>query len=181
MAEAWDKKPQSKFDRTIWTEHSVQHTAQSRSATMHPQVDTYLAKGCGRCPLAGTAQCKVRNWQPELQQLRRIVLDCGLKEEVKWAMPCYTHEGRNVVMVAALKGSCVLTFFKGSLLHDEHGILEKSGENSHVWRLARFTQVADVLRLEPVLKEYIYQSIEAERSGLRPARQDSSAWKWPDE
>jgi len=53
-------------------------------SSMNPKVDLYLAEGCGRCPLYRTPQCKVHSWVQELRLLRRIVLECGLREEIKW-------------------------------------------------------------------------------------------------
>jgi len=71
--------------------------------TLNPQVDKYLIDGCMRCKFGGTAQCKVNNWREELEILRQIVLETGLKEEIKWGVPVYTHNGKNVLSVAALK------------------------------------------------------------------------------
>ena len=133
----------------------------------NPQVDHYLLEGCGRCPLGGTPDCKVHNWTAELTELRRIVLDCGLKEELKWGVPCYTFNGANVLMVSALKNYCALSFFKGVLLQDARGLLQKPGENSQSDRLFRFTKVEDILRLAPTIKEYIYEAIEIEKAGLK--------------
>ncbi len=82
----------------------------------NPGVDQYFIDGCGRCPLGGTPACKVHNWENELAKLREIVLECGLKEELKWGVPCYTLHGANVVIISALKECCVISFFKGALL-----------------------------------------------------------------
>lgn len=79
---------------------------------MNPEIDAYLLEGCGRCALGGTPKCKVHNWQEELKYLRRVVLDCGLTEERKWGVPCYTHNGSNILMVAAFKDNCTLSFLK---------------------------------------------------------------------
>ena len=83
-------------------------------ATKNPLIDLYLQEGCGRCPLGGTPECKVHDWQKELKLLRAIVLDCGLTEELKWKIPCYTSDGRNVVMIRAMKDHASINFFKGS-------------------------------------------------------------------
>ncbi|MEQ8477505.1 DUF1801 domain-containing protein [Fulvivirga sp.] len=99
---------------------------------MNPQIDTYLAEGCGRCPLGGTPECKVHNWPKELRYLRHIVLDCGLTEELKWGVPCYTYKNANVAVISAFKDYSSLSFFKGALLKDAEGILVKPGENSQV-------------------------------------------------
>ena len=93
---------------------------------MNPEVDLYLADGCGRCPLGGTPQCKVHRWPEELKMLRAIVLDCGLTEEAKWKVPCYTFQKSNVVIISALNEYCALSFFKGALLHDADGVMVHS-------------------------------------------------------
>jgi uncharacterized protein YdeI (YjbR/CyaY-like superfamily) len=101
----------------------------SNSKGMNPEVDHYLAEGCGRCSLYGTPRCKVHNWPRELKELRRIVLECGLQEEFKWSQPCYTYNNRNILLVTALKEYAVIAFFKGSLLKDPHKILDGKGFN----------------------------------------------------
>ena len=130
-------------------------------------VETYLLEGCGRCPLGGTPDCKVHTWSNELKYLRSIVLDCGLTETSKWGVPCYTYQNGNVAIVSALKGYAALSFFKGVLLKDPEGILEKPGENSQSDRLIKFTDVSQIAVLESTLKEYIYEAIEVERLGLK--------------
>ena len=119
---------------------------------MNPKVETYLST--------------VDKWQEELEKLRMIILDCGLTEELKWGVPCYTFEGRNIVIIGGLKEYCVLSFFKGVLLADTDGIFVKPGENTQTVRLIPFTNVREIARMEPVLKAYIYEAIEVEEIGL---------------
>lgn len=134
---------------------------------MNTSVDAYFVDGCGRCALGGTPACKVHTWENELRELRRIVLDCGLDEQAKWGAPCYSFKNGNVLMIAAFKESCVLSFFKGVLLQDADGLLEKPGENSQAGRFFRFTDVKKILTLEPVIKAYIFEAIEVERAGMK--------------
>ena len=136
---------------------------------MNPKVDRYIVEGCGRCPLGGTPNCKVNSWQEELHQLRRIILDTGLTEELKWGVPCYTFEKSNIAIVSALKEYCVLSFFKGALLNDQHKLLDKPGENSQAARVIRFTNVQEILQVEPILKAHIFEAIEVEKAGLKVA------------
>ena len=136
--------------------------------TMNPKVDKYLAEGCMRCKLGGTPNCKVHNWEEELKILRAFLLDCGLTEELKWSLPCYTYQKRNIVMMTAFKEYCSLNFMKGSLLKDTHGILVMPGENTQVGRQIRFTNAQDIAMMEPILKEYILEAIEVEKSGVKP-------------
>ncbi len=148
---------------------------------MNPEIDAYLLEGCGRCALGGTLECKVHNWQEELKYLRRVVLDCGLTEERKWGVPCYTHNGSNILMVAAFKDTCTLSFFKGALLEDDHKILEKPGENTQSGRVIRFTDVERIAALEPILKTYIFEAIEVEEAGLKVDFKKASEYKVPEE
>ena len=119
----------------------------------NPKVDGYVRKS--------------KEWQDELQQLRTIILGCGLTEEVKWRVPCYTFEGNNVVFIGRLKESCVLSFVKGVLLKDARRILIQQTENSQSVRVVRFKTVREITELEPALTAYIKEAIEAEKAGLK--------------
>jgi len=134
---------------------------------MNKSVDNYLAEGCGRCPLGGTPDCKVLTWTSELELLRRLVLDCGLTEETKWGVPCYTFQNKNILLVSAFKEYCCISFFKGSLLSDEKGLLVKSGPNSQAVRLFKFTNIDEIVEIENEIKAYIFEAIEVEKAGLK--------------
>lgn len=133
---------------------------------MNPQVDKYLIDGCMRCKYGGTPQCKVHNWREELEMLRQIVLETGLTEEIKWGAPVYTHKGKNIVSVVALKESANIGFFKGVLLTDKHKILQQQG-NLQSDRIIIFTNVKDIEKVKDVLKEYVLEAIEIEESGKK--------------
>lgn len=134
--------------------------------TLNPKVDKYLMDGCMRCEFGGTLQCKVNNWREELELLRQIVLETGLTEEIKWGVPVYTENGKNVVTINALKESANIGFFKGVLLKDTHKILQQQG-NLQSDRLVKFTNVKEIDKLNDVLKSYIKEAIEIERSGKK--------------
>lgn len=130
-------------------------------------VDAYLISGCGRCEYWDTPQCKVHSWTQELILLRKIVLDCGLNEEIKWSMPCYTYNGNIVCMIAAFKEYAALSFFKGSLLKDKKKLLQAPGENSQAARLFKFTSMQDIKKIEANIKEYIQEAILLEDQGSK--------------
>ncbi len=134
---------------------------------MNQKVDDYLSEGCGRCALGGTADCKVHSWTNELVQLRTIAIACGLQEELKWGVPCYTYGAKNVLIISAFKTYCALSFFKGTLLEDPDDLLASPGENSQSVRFFRFTNVLDIIRLEAVVKAYIFEAIDIEKAGLK--------------
>ena len=133
---------------------------------LNPQVDKYLLDGCMRCKFGGTPQCKVHNWREELEMLRQIVLETGLTEEIKWGAPVYTHKGKNIVSVGALKESANIGFFKGVLLTDKHKILQQQG-NLQSDRIIKFTNVKDIEKVKDVLKEYVLEAIAIEESGKK--------------
>jgi len=120
---------------------------------MNPRVDEYFSK--------------VKKWQDELETLRMIILDCGLTEELKWAVPCYTWHGKNIVGLNGLKEYCALAFFKGALLSDEYGILIQPGK-VQAGRYIRFTNVGEIVDVESILKAYIFEAVEVEKAGLKP-------------
>lgn len=132
----------------------------------NPQVDQYLIDGCMRCKYGGTPQCKVHNWVEELKILRQIVLKTGLTEEIKWGVPVYTHKGKNIVTVNALKESANIGFFKGVLLADKQKILQQQG-NLQSDRIIKFTNKDDIEKMEDVLKSYILEAIAIEESGKK--------------
>ncbi|MEM6264835.1 MAG: YdeI/OmpD-associated family protein [Bacteroidota bacterium] len=134
---------------------------------MTTTVETYLLEGCGRCPLGGTPDCKVHPWKEALIELRKIPLACGLQEEVKWGVPCYTFQGKNVLLITALKHYCAMSFFKGVLLADPEQILVAPGKHSQSDRLVKFTSASEVMNLAPILKTYVFEAIEIEQAGLK--------------
>lgn len=148
---------------------------------MTNNVEEYFTDGCGRCPLGGTPDCKVNNWQAELRLLREIVLECGLTEESKWGMPCYTYNSKNVLIVSAFKEFSAINFFKGSLLSDPHKLLVLPGENSQAARFVKFTHPSQIEKNRDILKAYIFEAIEVEKSGLQVKFKSVSDYEVPEE
>ncbi len=110
---------------------------------------------------------KPSRWKEEYKQLRTLVLDCGLDEELKWGVPCYTFQGSNVVLIHGFKEYCAQLFHKGVLLIDSEGILIQQTENVQAARQIRFTSLQEIVKLAPVLKTYIFEAIEVEKEGLK--------------
>lgn len=130
-------------------------------------IDQYLTEGCGRCKYFQTAQCKVHRWTDELQFLRAIVLKAGLGEEIKWSMPCYTMNEKNILIVAAWKDYCSISFFKGALLKDTKQLLATPGENSNAMRQFRFTDTKQIIKTEKLILQYIKEAVVIEQSGVK--------------
>jgi uncharacterized protein YdeI (YjbR/CyaY-like superfamily) len=124
---------------------------------------------------------KAEKWQEEFEKLRSILLDCPLAEELKWGVPCYTFQDKNIVLMHGFKEYCALLFVKGALLKDEQGILITQTENVQSARQARFTNVQEIVALEPVLKEYVHEAIEVEASGLQVKYKKTTEFSMPEE
>ena len=110
---------------------------------------------------------KAKKWQEELKQLRTIVLDCHLTEELKWGVPCYTFQKSNIVLIHDFKEYCALLFVKGALLKDAKGILIQQTKNVQAARQVRFTNVREIVKIKAILKAYIFEAVEVEEAGLK--------------
>lgn len=124
---------------------------------------------------------KDSKWQKEYKQLRNIILDCGLTEELKWGKPCYTFRQKNVVLIHGFKTYCALLFHKGALLNDAKGILVQQTENVQSARQVRFTSVKEIMKMQATLKAYIYEAIEVERAGLKVPMKKTKEFPMPEE
>jgi uncharacterized protein YdeI (YjbR/CyaY-like superfamily) len=120
-------------------------------------------------------------WQKEYEQLRMIVLACGLTEDLKWGCPCYTNGNRNIVLIHGFKEYCALLFFKGALLNDADGILIQQTKNVQSARQVRFANVKEIVKLASTLKAYIYEAIEVEKSGVKVNYKKTSEYSIPEE
>ncbi len=135
--------------------------------SMNPKVDEFLSRA--------------KKWQEELEKLRMIILDCGLTEEFKWKQPCYTYQNSNIVLIHGFKEYCALLFLKGVLLNDANGILIQQTENVQSGRQIRFTSLKEIVKMEPILKTYIYEAIEVEKAGLEVNFKTTTEFRIPEE
>ncbi len=134
---------------------------------MNPKVDQFLNR--------------TEKWHQEFEKLRMIILDCGLTEELKWGVPCYTFQKSNIVLIHGFKEYCAILFVKGVLLNDANGILIQQTENVQAARQVRFTNVQEIVGMEPVLKTYIYEAIEVEKAGLKVNFKKNTDLVFPEE
>lgn len=138
------------------------------NSRLNPKVDEYLSKA--------------EKWKDESVKLRSIILDCGeLTEDYKWMHPCYTLKGKNVVLIHGFKEYCALLFHKGALLQDPHGILIQQSENVQAARQVRFTNLQEIVEMETILKAYIMNAIEVEKSGLEVKLKETAEYIIPEE
>ncbi len=133
---------------------------------MNSKVDFYFSKA---------------SWQKELEQLRKIVLDCGLTEELKWGCPCYSFDKSNIVLIHVFKEYCAVLFFKGALLNDASVILIQQTKNVQAARQIRFTNVKEIVKLKTILKAYIFEAIEVEKAGLKVPLKKTAEFSMPQE
>ena len=134
---------------------------------MNPKVDFFFEKNS--------------KWQNEYKKLRSIALSCGLTEELKWGVPCYTFKKTNVVLIHGFKEYCAFLFHKGVLLKDTEGILIQQTENVQSARQIRFTNLEEIEKMEAVLKAYIFEAIEVEKAGLSVELKKTSEFTMVDE
>lgn len=134
---------------------------------MNPKVDWFFNKAT--------------DWQKEYAALRRILLDCGLNEELKWGVPCYTFQKSNIVLIHGFKEYCALLFHKGALLKDEYNLLIQQTENVQAARQIRFKDLAEIVEKETNLKAYIYEAIEVEKAGLKVEFKKTKEYNIPEE
>jgi uncharacterized protein YdeI (YjbR/CyaY-like superfamily) len=121
----------------------------------NPKVDVFLERA--------------NSWQTEMKKLRKILLDCQLTEELKWAKPCYTYQGSNIVIVQGFKDFCAVLFPKGALLKDAKKLLEKPGKNTQAGRRLTFTDGKQITGMESTIKAYVREAIKVEEAGLKVA------------
>lgn len=134
---------------------------------MNPKVDWFFTKAT--------------KWQEEYEELRTIVLDYGLTEELKWGVPCYTFQNSNIVLIHGFKDYCALLFHKGALLKDESGVLIQQTPNVQAARQIRFTSLNEICKLDKVIKAYLKEAIEVEKSGLKVEMKKTTEFKMPEE
>lgn len=124
---------------------------------------------------------KAMKWQEESRKLRDIILSCNLTEEFKWSKPCYMYNGSNIIVLQGFKEYCALLFVKGALLKDTNDILVKPGENTQAGRQIRFTNLKEITDMEDILKSYINEAIEVEKSGLKVVLKETKEYAMPEE
>ena len=135
--------------------------------TRNPKVDAFIKRET--------------KWQAEFKKLREIILDCDLTEELKWGKPCYTDNGKNIVIIQGFKEHCAILFPKGVLMEDPNQILIIQTEHVQVARQVRFTNLQGIEEIESILKTYIKNAIEIERSGVKIELKKTSDFEMPEE
>lgn len=123
----------------------------------------------------------LKKWKAELTKLREIIVECGLHEDFKWMHPCYTDQGKNIVLIHGFKNYCAILFHKGVLLKDSENILIQQTEHVQSARQIRFTDLREIIRLEPIIKQYIIEAVSIEQAGIPIEKKKTSDFKIPKE
>ncbi|SHF74750.1 YdeI/OmpD-associated family protein [Flavisolibacter ginsengisoli] len=135
---------------------------------MNNKVDQFLEKSL--------------NWKQEMTLLREIILDNkDLTEDYKWMHPCYTLQGKNVVLIHGFKDYCALLFHKGALLKDPEGILIQQTENVQSARQIRFTGINQIKQQKAIIKDYIKEAVAIQRSGKKVSLKETKDFSFPEE
>jgi len=152
----------------------------------NPKMDEYLKRAAKaaelrpRSVMLGNAK-GIMAWKAEFEKLRKIALSFDLDEEIKWGQPCYTSSGKNIVIISGGKEFCTLAFFKGVLLKDPKKILVAQTENVQAGRYIKFKSMAEIDKLVPVIKDYIKEAIEIEKSGKKVPHKETNDYPVPEE
>ena len=120
---------------------------------MNPELDNFFE------------DLKIR--KEELILLRSIILLTDLKEELKWNLPCYSFQNKNVCMIFNFKNSFGVSFFKGAFINDSYELLEKPGDNTQNVRMIKLSEIEDLDKHKNAIINYINQAIELEKIGVK--------------
>lgn len=140
---------------------------------MITDIDDFFTRGCGRCARFDTPDCSAMIWNDGLNALRRICRDFGLVETVKWGHPCYVLDGRNLLLIGALRADFRLIFFNAALMKDPEGMMSRQGANTRHPDMIRFTSAEQVTGLEPVIRAYIAEAIGYAKAGIKAPKIES--------
>ncbi|MCF7809183.1 MAG: YdeI/OmpD-associated family protein [Candidatus Marinimicrobia bacterium] len=135
---------------------------------MISNIEDYFSQGCGRCERFATADCSTRRWIQGLTDLRRICQETGMVETVKWGHPCYMHGKRNIVIIGAFRDDFRLSFFNAALMKNPQGVLEKQGPNTRHPNMFRFTDSAQVRKMESIITSYLEEAMAYAEAGVKP-------------
>src|SRR5215813_3220584 len=99
-------------------------------------------------------------WRAEIAELKRILSGFDLREERKWGKPCYTIDGKNVVIIQGFKDYCALGFFQGALLKDPKNLLVQLGQVQAA-RVMKFASTKEIAAKSAAIKSYVREAVAA--------------------
>ena len=122
---------------------------------------------------------KNAKWQEEYSELRTLVLDCGLTEQLKWGCPCYTLQKSNVVLIHGFKDYCALLFMQGALMQDTEGILIQQTANVQSARQLRFRNIEEIIKRKSIITAYIRDAMRIDTAGLKLELKKTAEYEIP--
>jgi uncharacterized protein YdeI (YjbR/CyaY-like superfamily) len=103
-------------------------------------------------------------WGKELRELRTMILSTEVEETIKWGVPVYTVDGKNVLSISAFMNHCAIWFYNGASLKKNTAFLEESEENtSKAIRQIRFEKDQEIPLEE--LHKYVLEAVQNQKEG----------------
>jgi uncharacterized protein YdeI (YjbR/CyaY-like superfamily) len=97
-------------------------------------------------------------------KLRAILLKTTLTETLKWGLPTYQVNGKNVVGIGSFKAYAGLWFFNGVFLNDKANVLINAQDGKtkgmRQWRFESMKEINEGLILE-----YVFEAIQNQKAG----------------
>lgn len=122
-------------------------------------VDAYIAAG--------------GEWKEALELLRELLTSTPMMETVKWGMPVYTLDKKNVAGYSAFKSWVGIWFFQGVFLEDKAGVLINAQEGTTKGlRQWRFTSLQEIRDHRKTILAYLEEACQNQKDGkeIKPDR-----------
>lgn len=106
--------------------------------------------------------------EKQLLQLQACALACGMDETVKWGIPTFTFQGKNILSIAAFKSYAGIWFFEGALLTDKEHVLvnAQEGKTKMQWQW-RFSEGERIP--ERKVKAYMQEAMRVSKRKVAPS------------
>ena len=105
-------------------------------------------------------------WEEELLLLREIMLCADVKETLKWGVPAYTVNKKNVAGLGAFKSYVGIWFHQGALLKDKQRKLINAQEGkTKALRQWRFNSVEEIRNNASLIKAYLDEAVANQKKG----------------
>lgn len=120
-----------------------------------------------------------KEWLAELNKLRAVLRSTALQETIKWGIPVYTINNKNVIGLGSFKSYVGLWFFQGTFLNDSHKVLINAQEGkTKGMRQWRFFNI-DEIDTDLVIK-YAQEAIQNQKEGKEIKAERKTAFEIPE-
>ena len=113
------------------------------------------------------------HWENSLRLLRELISSTALEESVKWGMPVYTLNNKNVAGFSAFKSWAGLWFYQGVFLKDPDRKLINAQEGiTKGLRQMRFSSLQEIEDSREIILSYLNEAIQNQKEGkeIKPVR-----------